>query len=528
LSIKGENQPFIKDIPLKPDGSWAETVELSLGPKTVEARLRQKTYLSDPLERVITVVPNAPVIDTPRDGEAVGALLRISGFGYPGDEVRVDRRGNDTNLTSATVTPAGTWSAYVAHHNTEAVAISVLARAEGLDSLYSPTINLPVLVPAPQITEPLPGDWVGVRPLFSGLATPGASITVASWFNAEDVLAPVTVADDDGRWAVVGKKDLPVGAARVIMRQTVDGKASEWAESGRFMVERKTAQFDAPAVHFPLMGQKVGRWPMFKGTGVPGAEVIIYKKGFGNTVLGRARVDRDGAWAVQSLIELPVGDSYECSVHQIRDGATSEWLVPDRKFDVIQVPFRFEAPIMDTPVSDPSRELEQQPVFSGRGMPGAELKVSSSSPTWAVLATTRVDAQGNWRVRSEIVLPVGTYDIDAKQFMDGQHSGYSDGVYIKVAEKIDRPVIVSPVADAQISPREVIRGTAMPGVEVRLYRSGNGNVVWGKGVADELGQWVIVTHGLPLGSFRVAGKGYKGALQSPWMLEWDFTVIDAG
>lgn len=42
LSIKGESQPFIKDIPLKPDGSWEETLTLSVGPKTVEARLRQR------------------------------------------------------------------------------------------------------------------------------------------------------------------------------------------------------------------------------------------------------------------------------------------------------------------------------------------------------------------------------------------------------------------------------------------------------------------------------------------------------
>ncbi|WP_339522219.1 hypothetical protein [Pseudomonas sp. EL_65y_Pfl2_R96] len=530
LSIKGESQPFIKDIPLKPDGSWEETLTLSVGPKTVEARLRQKTYLSEPFERVVTVVPAVPVIDTPRNGEALGRLLRISGFGYPGDTVHVQRTGSAHNFAPVTVKEDGTWSASFEHNMIATNGIKAFARAgAGLDSLASSTSTFLLLGPAPQITEPLTGDWAGVRPLYSGLATPGASITVASWFNAEDVLAPATEADAYGRWAVVGNKDLPVGAARVIVRQTVDGKASEWAESGRFMVERKTAQFEAPTVQFPLVEQEVGRRPMFSGGGEPGAEIFICKVNDMNTVLATTRVDRNGKWAVRSQIELPVAESvYTYSVRQSRDGVVSKWLLPNRNVKVIQMPV--ERVIVDQPVNDAAQELERRPVFAGRGIAGAEVQVIEDQ-TETVYATTTVNAQGYWSVRCEVELTVQetAHQINVRQSMDGQDSPWlSTAIGFKVADEIDHPEIASPVADAQISPHEVIRGTAMPGVEVRLYRSGNGNVIWGKGVADALGQWVIVTGGLPLGGFRMGGKGYKDTLQSPWMLERDFTVIDAG
>jgi len=532
LSIKGEREPFIKGIPLKPDGSWEETLTLSVGLKTVEARLRQKTYLSDPFERVITVVPGVPVIDTPRNGEALGRLLRISGFGHPADTVHVQRTGNAYNFDPVTVKEDGTWSANFVHDMIATNGIKAFARAgAGLDSLASSTSTFLLLGPAPQITEPLPGDWVGERPLYSGLATPGARITVASWFNPEDVLAPPTEADNDGRWAVVGNKALPVGAARVIMRQTVDGKASEWAESGRFMVERKPGQFEAPTVGFPLNGQKVGRWPMFSGMGEPGADIFICKVRDMNEVLATTRVDRNGKWAARSQIELPVaGSAYTYSVRQSRDGATSNWLLPNRTVEVIQVPDAFERPIIDLPVNDAAQELERMPPFAGRGMPGAELNVYLYPGQTTVLATTTVDAQGNWSVRCAVELAVQTdaHRIWARQSMDDKLSAMSGAlIQFKVAEKIDRPVIVSPVANAQISPREVIRGTAMPGVEVRLYRAGNPGVVWGKGVADARGQWVIVMDGLPLGDFKMAGRGYKDTLLSPSMLETDFTVIDA-
>ncbi|MHC8345712.1 Ig-like domain-containing protein [Pseudomonas sp. RT6P73] len=528
LWIKGQSEPFMKNIPVNPGGDWDAKVSLPAGPLTLEVSVRYRGSSSAKTERVVTVVPHVPKIDTPREGGPVGAMLSISGFGFAGDDILVHRRTHLAHLATVEVTDEGTWSASVRHNMVDGDAITAMARAgAGLDSKDSIALLSALLKPPPRIIEPQPGDWTGVRPLYSGLAEPGATITVALWFDADSLLAEPTVADENGRWSVRGNKDLTEGAAWVVIRQTLEGTLSEWGESGRFMVERMPNAFEAPTVTFPLMGQEVGRWPMFEGRGVPGAEVIIYKKGEVNTILGRAWIDRQGAWAVRSLIELAVGDNFECSVHQTRDGVISKWLTPDRMFNVIQVPSRLEVPIIDTPIDDPLQQLEQQPVFSGRGIPGAEVSVYIFGPNEKEL-TTRVNAQGNWSVRTEFVLPVGQYSIDAKQSMDGSPSPLTARVHFTVAEKLELPVIASPATGAHISPYGVIEGTALPGTTVRLVRGGNPNVTWGQGVADAQGKWLIVLQGLPVGNFQLTGEGTKDQMRARWMTALELKVINAG
>lgn len=238
LTLNGQPSTY-KDIPVQADGSWQVAVTSVVGALDIKAVQRYKGVLSkDSLGRSVNVVPAVPVIDTPRNSEAVGAMLRISGFGYPGDSIRIDRRGNFADLGSTEVTEAGTWSASVRHNMVAGNGITAIAGADReFYSDYTPMIELSLLKPAPRITVPLEGDWVSVRPQFSGVATPKATITVASWFNTDIVLAKPAVADDDGNWAVTGNQNLPEGAAWVVVRETLGGTVSEWAESGRFMVE---------------------------------------------------------------------------------------------------------------------------------------------------------------------------------------------------------------------------------------------------------------------------------------------------
>ena len=532
LSLKDANQPFLKDIEVKQDGTWEARGTLNAGgPVTIEARLQQKTFTSEPTERVITVVPAVPVIDTPREGQPLGRELTISGYGYPDDTVHVQRDGRPHDFPDLIVKKDGTWSGSFLHDMRGTDGIKAFARAgAGRDSVSSPVLKFSLLGAAPQIIEPLPGDWVGVRPLFSGIATPGATITVAAWFNTDEVLAPPVEADADGRWAVPGNKDLPVGATRVVIRQTVEGTPSEWTESGRFMVERKTS-LEVPTVDFPQVGQTVGRRPMFSGTGEPGAEIFICKENDRNTVLGTVRVDRNGSWAARSQIELPVAATpYTYSVYQSRDGATSGWITPNRTVVVAQVAAGFEKPVIEQPLNNATQELERLPLFSGTGVPGAELKVYRHSSA-DIYATTRVDARGRWSVRSQVELPVqdDAHRIAAQQNMDGQDSAWSGVViHFKVAEKIDLPVFTDPQQDAHVAPRAVIRGTALPGALVNLVEAHNPYVNWGSGITDDLGQWVIVTRDLPLRDFTLTGKANKNGTYSGWMASLEVQVIDGG
>ncbi len=533
LSIKGQNTPLLKDIEVKADGTWQVQVTLPAGgPVTLEARQRQRGYASDALERVVTVVPAIPSVDTPRAGENLGRELRISGFGFAGDTILIYRRGSvSSTLTQTPVLADGTWSATVAHNLLATDGINVLASAgQGLNSALSPVVTYTLLGTRPSLTEPLSGDWVGVRPLFSGLATPGATITVASWSNAADVLAPAAIADTDGRWSVVGNKDLPEGPMRVVVSQNFNGVRSEGFESARFIVERKTAGFEAPSVNYPLAGQSVGRYPMFSGSGEPGAEVLIVKEGSVATELGRTRVGRDGRWALHSQIQLPVSATpYVYSVRQSRDGAVSAWLLPHRSLVVTQVEAGFESPLIDEPYDDANQILESQPLLAGRGVPGAGIYLKYDDEE-TQLAATQVNADGKWSVRTRVPLPPreAPYRISARHGMDGQVSQWSSTTSFKVDDRLALFVVSSPQRGAGVSPRAVFRGTAMPGGEVRLYQWGYPARIWGRGIADAQGQWVIVTEALPLGRFVMGGRLYKGTVVSPALPEFELNVIDAG
>jgi hypothetical protein len=533
LSIKGQNTPLLKDIEVKADGTWQVQVTLPAGgPVTLEARQRQRGYASDALERVVTVVPAIPSVDTPRAGENLGRELRISGFGFAGDTILIYRRGSvSSTLTQTPVLADGTWSATVAHNLLATDGINVLASAgQGLNSALSPVVTYTLLGTRPSLTEPLSGDWVGVRPLFSGLATPGATITVASWSNAADVLAPAAIADTDGRWSVVGNKDLPEGPMRVVVSQNFNGVRSEGFESARFIVERKTAGFEAPSVNYPLAGQSVGRYPMFSGSGEPGAEVLIVKEGSVATELGRTRVGRDGRWALHSQIQLPVSATpYVYSVRQSRDGAVSAWLLPHRSLVVTQVGAEFEKPFIDEPTDDGNQILESQPLLAGRGVPGAGIYFKYDDEE-TQLAATQVNADGKWSVRTRVpLLPrEAPYRISARHGMDGQVSQWSSTTSFKVDDRLALFVVSSPQRGAGVSPRAVFRGTAMPGGEVRLYQWGYPARIWGRGIADAQGQWVIVTEALPLGRFVMGGRLYKGTVVSPALPEFELNVIDAG
>ncbi|TFH78262.1 hypothetical protein [Pseudomonas kribbensis] len=529
LFLKGQTIPLVKDIQMDSTGVWETPVEFSqVGLKTLEIKVRQGSYLSAATERTFTVVPNIPQIDTPLMGERLGKSLKIFGFGFPGDDIRIDRRGNYTYLTTAQVTPERTWSASVVHNMVEGNAISAMAIFPGSDlsSDYSNHYSYTLLEPAPQITEPQAADYVGVRPWFSGLAIADAIITIASWFNTDEVLAS-TQADKNGRWTVQCSKDLPVGPARVAVCQTTaQGKESEWAISPRFIVERVTT-LDFPAVAEPRAGQEVGLKPMFVCTGEPGAALEIVKNNQASMVLVTTRVDRDGNWAAQSEQTLPLGD-FSFSARQSRDGVFSPWM-PYRTIKVIQAPAGFAKPIITQPLNDPNQVLERRPIFAGRGMPGAELRIYRNT-TLDVYATTRVDARGNWSVRCAVELPVQTaaHQIAARQSIDGQDSQWSGiAISFKVANKLNPPEFISPVNDADVSTHMVVRGTALPGSEVRIHKGGDGNNIWGRGVADEEGRWIVVVS-VPTGTFSFTAKAVKGDDISGWAVARTVNVVDMG
>lgn len=528
--LGGASEPFEHGIRVE-ESQWEATLELPAGNPQLEVALRYSGVPSPKLLHPIKVVPAPPIIDTPRPDEALGDVLYISGFGFPDDEIRIYRHRGQEWLGNTTVTQAGTWTTRVPNQlDAAGDKIVVLASAgEGLDSDESDQLQPSLLLTdLPDFTEPLANDRVGLRPLYAGIAEPNATVWVVSWFNNDDLVAPSTVADQFGRWQVMGDVDLPELPTRVCVSQTVDGVHSQWVESGRFIVEKMLAGFERPIVDFPQEGQEVGRFPMFSGRGVPGAKMFIIQSGNAEVhLVNDCWVDRNGRWAARSVIELPLGP-YSYSTKQQRDGADSSWVSPNRTIKIIEMQAGFPAAVINTPTQGAS--VERRPLFAGTGgTPGAMLKVFSRAEedTFDSYGVAQVDAQGNWSTRSAVQLDVRQHQISCIQELDGQESLKPSTVTFTVTDLIDPPVIVSPATGGYVSPRAVIRGTALPGARVFIVTSGDASEIWASGIVDEQGQWVVVTRPLPIGAFHLATKAEKDGKSSGWR-GFRLTVLDQG
>lgn len=528
VSLKIGSTVIASDIVVDPDGHWRRTVNLpTVGSTTMVAEQNYKGGMRASIDRVFTVVPNAPVIESPSGGEFVTpAWAVVSGAGYPGDTVSVTRVGYTEVIGSFVVDPQGYWSGKLTHTLGGGNPYSFRARStfNAVASDWSVTSVVTLLAAGPTLYEPAAGDWVGTQPFYRGLATPQATITVASCFNPEQVLASTT-ADANGRWEIQSSTMLPEGPCRVVVRQISGGVVSEWVESGRFMVEKMARDFTAPTVDYPKPGDSAGRKPVMSGSGVPGAYVQIFKAGALGELTG-GFVDREGRWTAGFKEALPVGE-FICSVRQLRDDVPSALRTSNQAFKVVQVPANFPGPVITGPQMN--EHVEVQPLVSGTGMPGARVDVHKHNNLTQVEASAIVNAQGVWSLRLP-VLTVGPYQMVARQFIDGQFSEYCASISITVTNTISPLVMLSPQSNAQVPPRPLIRGIALPGATVNLRKDGDGQTDYGTGMADAQGHWaIVVTRTLPIGPFVITGNVTKAGTTSGWMpVPVRLWVVNAG
>ncbi|EJM31635.1 hypothetical protein [Pseudomonas sp. GM25] len=524
LSIKGSS-PFITSVPVV-DGKWTTPVELAAGSKTLEVRVLQDGYRSNPTEITVMFVPNAPLLDTPLNTENVGKMVRVSGHGVAGDSVIVQRVGRPHNFEPVLVKADNTWSGLFGHNMVATDKIAAVARVgTEPNSQQSVPITLTLLSAPIDLTEPRAGDWVGPQAVYAGRAAPHAFIAVTAWYDTEVRLAPSTQADEDGYWRVLGNRDLPDGLTRVQVSQTLDRVNSEWRMSDAFTVQRIT-EIDCPVVAFPTPDQTVRRMPRFSGWGLPGAMVTVRQAS--GPVLATARVARDGTWEAQVTSSLPVGP-LTYSAKQERDGLDSDYKLPHRHCDVTQALAGFEKAVIQLPLNDRTQVLETRPQFEGLGKAGALLTLYRHATT-EVLAQTIVNAEDKWAVRCAVDLEVKTepHQIAARQQMDGVESAWS-GIVIefKVGSALSPPVVVDLTDGSYVSRNAVIKLTAMPGTLVSLFPGDSTNKL-GTGQVDETGRCVIVSYGLPLGELTLRGKAEKGPVLSGWMNEVKLIVADFG
>ncbi|WP_332766449.1 hypothetical protein [Pseudomonas koreensis] len=220
------------------DGYYKHRVTLPLGPCELKARQFFKDQISPFTGDVeITVVPDKAHIETPGVDEAVGQLLNVCGFGYPGDTVVVALAGAiETLLGTAVVEENATWFCQVVLPETAGELSIVTEQRNGIYvSGWSTPRKLQLLDVEPRFTAPSEGAWTSRTPGFAGDARTHASVDVCAWYDSGTNWAE-NLDGSDGSWAGTPEHGLPEGPNWARAVQIIAGKRSMPADSKRFEV----------------------------------------------------------------------------------------------------------------------------------------------------------------------------------------------------------------------------------------------------------------------------------------------------
>ncbi|MED7667135.1 hypothetical protein GXB78_08000 [Pseudomonas moraviensis subsp. stanleyae] len=248
VCLQGLAEPLLSDVIVGGAGIWQAEVTLPVGSKTIWARQRftdesgklQESKDSEPLH--FDVVPAAPFLETPIEGDAIGQQVVVCGFGVPGDTVTVTLVGaTRSEPASAIVQENRTWSVMLAASPPDGglYRLEAIASLDGFESFETlRSVILGTFVPA--LDEPAPGRWVSHPVQFSGKGRPGVG-AVVSWYNPDvQWLAQLPVIDE--HWRGEATRQLPLAGNWYRFRQTLtdaadDATVSDWADSARFEVE---------------------------------------------------------------------------------------------------------------------------------------------------------------------------------------------------------------------------------------------------------------------------------------------------
>ncbi|GAB3573402.1 hypothetical protein GCM10027406_01790 [Leifsonia lichenia] len=407
-----------------------------------------------------TVDTNRPVFaGTARPFESQGAFVyvgnQVVAIGY------VDSDGNWTAESFADV-PNGS----------HAVRVDFL-RAEQVVSSVNHFITVNTVAPVAEVTVagPAAGSTVSeAKPVFSGAGEAGASIVVKDANGVE--LASTTVAAD-GTWSVASKVALADGAVTATVTQTIGATGQTSTSSTSFVVVVPAAVVAPLVVASPATNAVVDvNKPVYSGTGEPGA--TIYVKGSTGRVLASATVDASGTWSATSAIELGNGYYVGTVTQSLVGGATNSAAISYTVKVVDVKPFTVTSPLTG------GNTTSSNPVFAGVGTPGATVEIRGNSGR--LLASTTVDADGNWSATSEIELAAGSYLGSAKQFGKGEVTVAS------LEYTITKGLTVTPaVGGDAVGPRPVYSGLGQPGATV-VIKGSTGRTV-ASAVVDADGRW---------------------------------------
>ncbi|MBK5342452.1 hypothetical protein JFU48_13780 [Pseudomonas sp. TH49] len=391
----------------------------------------------------------------------------LTGKGINGATVVVTDKVTGAQLAPpATVTsqnwttrPASPWEP-----NTTKVVLVVQKNGSLESDPVEMTISVPLVAPQISVIE---DD--GLSPKISGRCWPGAVLRLT---YSDDT----TVHEPDGasgNWAF----KRPVGFApdkehTVTVIQTVAGNASP-AASQTFRVSPEKLLITEPAEN-----TEAGRTLLVRGEqGFNGATLQLRDAQFGWALGAPKQLTSQGAWFVElSGLEFR---TYQIDATQTigdRPSARSDV----RTFDVVLLP-----PVIEVPA--PGQALPRTAMLSGTGDPYGQVSVWREGVPEPLLDKIPVSAEGQWQ--AEVVLPVGTYTLKARQFLDNRESKDSPSLTYRVVPAA--PFIESPGRDTFVGRSVVVSGFGDPEDTVTASLTNSKGSVLGSAPVLEDRTWTL-------------------------------------
>ncbi|MBA1379166.1 hypothetical protein [Pseudomonas brassicacearum] len=252
-----------------------------------------------------------------------------------------------------------------------------------------------------------------------------------------------------------------------------------------------------PTITSPGNGDGVSPRFTIRGTGVTGAEVVVFRRNSSSQIAPPAQV-QNGQWNTTVSPAIALGN-FNFSSRQRINGQNSEWAH-------VQVTVVLDPPVITGPINN-STGTELRPNFSGTGDNGAQVQIFRNGDT-PMSNAVNVANNRTWSATLNQNLNWGPNTLTARQKMGNVFSANSS---VTVTLLPHPPSITSPTADTQDRQFTVSGTNGVNGATVRIYLESNNSLV-GTGQPNTTANWNVTVTVPPGPVSLVATQTINGAV----------------
>jgi hypothetical protein len=369
--VTGSTWSFQRAEPFAPNVLHTVTVTQVVAEQTSAAA--SKTFTVK--QTVLT-----PVITRPGEGEKVGREVTVEGTdGMKGATLQLtDAQYSEETGLPFLVEEDGEWAVKLSDLPFGPFTVYAVQTLNQIPSEKSELRRFQVVLLPPQLTVPSPGGKLPRNGILEGRGMPSGWVNIWLGGGVEPWLKNIRV-DENGDWQ--RGVELPLGRNTMRARQYFDfaGTTHESEDTQDLMFDVVPA---APFIETPLLHERVGRWVVVSGFGVPGDTISVE---LGNDMQSTVVLE-DRTWSVGVSPDLDDGDMaliVKAKLGDFESDATRRDVVTGTYLPVISKPAA-------------GRSISEPVVFAGMGEEGSG-QVAAWFNSEIKLTPALTIEQGQWR-----------------------------------------------------------------------------------------------------------------------------------